>query len=72
MLKFIVFTCLKKQPFKFLLSMIEKSYGYEGKEVVVVQEGPTFVRPSIDECWEVQAKPLTNFTRAHTCIHVQP
>lgn len=52
--------------------MIEKSYGYEGKEVVVVQEGPTFVRPSIDECWEVQAKPLTNFTGAHTCIHVQP
>jgi hypothetical protein len=24
--------------------MFEKSYGYIGKEVVVVQEGPTFVR----------------------------
>jgi hypothetical protein len=30
--------------------MFEKSYGYIGKEGVVVQEGPTFVRPSIGEC----------------------
>jgi hypothetical protein len=68
MLKYIVFTCLKKQrlcwAFKLLFYMFEKSYGYIGKEVVVVQEGPMFVRPSVDERWEVQNHLLISLVHA--------
>jgi hypothetical protein len=44
--------------------MFEKSYGYIGKEVVVVQEGPMFVRPSVDERWEVQNHLLISLVHA--------